>query len=346
MTITIRPIQNHVDPQVTQVTTRQLAIELAEHLLNPQRDRPVVLITRPKGHVAARFDVAQVSDAVGRLTDVYEMPTGSISWSFTNALSDHPGTECYGGAARVYPVGMEWTQDVYAAPLHLAFSDNDVRGATERLIDDVLSAVAAAGFTTTTGDVQVPLDVSDHSTTVELVRQQDALVKDLAKERRRSSQLEVALKKATERVAGVESALRAQDADLYAFVDAEAQFRHEVYLEWARRIPASDKGSRPMAPYTLGSSFLSSVTAQDRAKTVSVIVEILTGLADESVGRAPHRLRRGSGGSDPIVRREDGSACWRVSLQHNSPQARRLHYWRRADSIELSAVRQHDDMRP
>jgi hypothetical protein len=43
--------------------------------------------------------------------------------------------------------------------------------------------------------------------------------------------------------------------------------------------------------------------------------------------------------------REDGARAWRVSLQSNTPAARRLHYWVLPDgSIELAKVGVHDDM--
>ena len=81
---------------------------------------------------------------------------------------------------------------------------------------------------------------------------------------------------------------------------------------------------------------------------VEVIVQVLTGRAPEVAARELHQLRTGLGGDDPPVVREHGSeTCWRVSLQINSPSARRLHFWRCADgAVELSGLRLHDDFRP
>ena len=133
------------------------------------------------------------------------------------------------------------------------------------------------------------------------------------------------------------------------FLDPVEQLRHEVYVEWASRISAAEKGDRPLVEYDVGPDFLPSLDGLDgvrREKVVQVIVEVVTGLADQLDGRDVHVLRTGPGGGDPPVTREDGARCWRVALQRNTPSARRLHYWKKGDRIELSRVALHDDMRP
>lgn len=143
-------------------------------------------------------------------------------------------------------------------------------------------------------------------------------------------------------------AAAAQDGDL--FDTREEQFEFELRLAWARRIPKSDKSARPLASYSLGPGFFTSwdgVEGIDRGKVIDVVVEVLTGIADTQPGREVHQLRRGDGAEMPPVVRAGGDTCWRASLQVNSAQARRLHYWRRSDrSIELSAIRRHDDFTP
>jgi hypothetical protein len=139
----------------------------------------------------------------------------------------------------------------------------------------------------------------------------------------------------------------ARDDDV--FLDPEEQFRYEVYLAWARRIPKSGKADRPLREYSLGPAFLSSldsVDGVDRSKVVDVVVEIVTGLADEQPGRGLHRLRMGEGGNNAPVLREDGATCWRVALQQGRPAARRLHFWRNGAYLELARVVTHDDMTP
>ncbi|MCP3785317.1 hypothetical protein NLX85_18310 [Micromonospora sp. A3M-1-15] len=136
--------------------------------------------------------------------------------------------------------------------------------------------------------------------------------------------------------------------DAPAFLDAEDQFRFEVYSEWVRRIPPAEKASKPLADYLLGPGFLESVeqlAGISRAKIVAVVVEVLTAQVQHLAGRGVHQLRAGGAGG-PYVRRADGATCWRVALQQDAPAARRLHYWRTPDGYELSRVAVHDDYRP
>ncbi len=130
------------------------------------------------------------------------------------------------------------------------------------------------------------------------------------------------------------------------FADPDDRFRFDVTVCWARKIPAGEKAERPLGPYRLGPRFVSSLEETpgvDRAKVVDVVVEVLTGLADTSAGRQMHVLRTGQGPNEQAVRREDGATCYRVALQRNAPQARRLHFWRMSEEIEFSRVVLHDD---
>jgi hypothetical protein len=143
---------------------------------------------------------------------------------------------------------------------------------------------------------------------------------------------------------------RQEDDLTHAFVDPEEQFRFEVLLTWVRMIPASEKPDRPMAEYRLGPDFLPTLDALEgvsRDKVLAVVVEVLTGIAVQKTGRDLHQLRTSDGGGSPyVVRPEDGAQSWRVALQRETPQARRLHYWRLGDTYELSRVVRHDDMTP
>ncbi len=131
------------------------------------------------------------------------------------------------------------------------------------------------------------------------------------------------------------------------FLDPVDQFTFEVAAAWARRIPAAEKSERPLRAYTLGQDFLRSVDQLEgikRPKIVEVVVEILTGLAEKNAGRELHRLRESGAGNARQRVRDDGATGWRVSLQVNTPSARRLHFWRTPDGhIELAKVAVHDD---
>jgi hypothetical protein len=133
-----------------------------------------------------------------------------------------------------------------------------------------------------------------------------------------------------------------------AFLDPGQQFRHEVYVEWVRRIPAGQKAERPLAPYGLEPGFLPSldeVEGVDRRKVFQVVVEVLTGLAEALDGRDLHQLREAESGNSAPLTRDGGWTAWRVALQRESPAARRLHYWRRGSEYRLARVVLHDDLR-
>jgi len=134
------------------------------------------------------------------------------------------------------------------------------------------------------------------------------------------------------------------------FLDPVAQFSYEVDVAYAQQIPPGDKAIRPRRQLCLGPDFLhtlSSLGGIDRAKVVDVTVQIITDIVFELDGRDLHPLRSGDGPADRLVIREsDGARCMRVALQRNAASARRLHYWRVGNAIELSRVVKHDDMTP
>ncbi|WP_147394426.1 hypothetical protein [Arthrobacter cheniae] len=132
------------------------------------------------------------------------------------------------------------------------------------------------------------------------------------------------------------------------FADRADQFRHEVYLEWVARIPASSKISMPLQAYGLDEGFIDSVESVqgiDRTKIIAVTVEVLTGIADSMPGREMHRLRTGAKGNTTFREHPIYGTAWRVSLQVNTASARRLHFWRGADGkVTFATVGVHDDM--
>lgn len=134
------------------------------------------------------------------------------------------------------------------------------------------------------------------------------------------------------------------------FADPVEQFRHEVYVAWAERTTADDKRTHHWREFTVGANFLATLDelkGVDRAKVAEVVADIVSGRVEQMNARAMHVLRTGPGAHDPAVSRAQGETCWRVSLQHKTASARRLHFWRLTDgSVELSSVRLHDDMRP
>lgn len=162
---------------------------------------------------------------------------------------------------------------------------------------------------------------------------------------RSERELKSQLRSARDRMAWLEEQLRGTGR----YDDPERQLRHEIDLEWERTVQGSDRSSWPLRPYVVGADFLPSLSRLagiPRPKVVEVCVDVLTGRAETLTSRELHPLRVSeAGGTEQRVRAEDGAKAWRVSLQVNTPSARRLHFWRLPDGgVELSRVGVHDDL--
>lgn len=123
----------------------ELAAAALANLLNGNsRRRPVAVVTIPAGRADPWIEVEEIAREAGNLADVYLMPTGPFTWEFSSRMAQ--GTQVYGGAGRVYPVGHEWASDLAKSPLRFAFNEDDGRRATQQLISDTLRMAAAAGL--------------------------------------------------------------------------------------------------------------------------------------------------------------------------------------------------------
>lgn len=117
---------------------------LADLLNGNARRRPVVVVTIPAGRDEPWVDVEEVAREAGSLAEVYLMSTGNFTWEFSRRMAE--GTQVYGGAGRVYPIGHEWSSDLSKSPLRFAFNPKDGERATQQLISDTLRMAAAAGL--------------------------------------------------------------------------------------------------------------------------------------------------------------------------------------------------------
>lgn len=131
---------------VQRVDDQAHAIALSSLLNGNDRDRPVVVVTIPAAREEPWIDVEKIAREAGDLAEVYLMPTGAFTWEFSHRMAE--GTQVYGGAGRVYPVGHEWATDLQRSPLRFAFDATDGARATDALISDTLRMAAAAGLTT------------------------------------------------------------------------------------------------------------------------------------------------------------------------------------------------------
>jgi len=119
------------------------AEDLAGHLLDPLRQLPVVVVTSAAGQPAPYVAMDILAENLQGLAELCEMPTGSVSWALTRHLPEM--CDVYGGAARVYPPGDEWTRNPYAAPLRFVYGIGDGAAAIAQLTTDAMRAVRAGG---------------------------------------------------------------------------------------------------------------------------------------------------------------------------------------------------------
>lgn len=312
---------------------------LAHRLLSPgMRDRPSVVVSVAPDADEPYADVEAVAKAVGDLVEIFVLPAGDVSWEFAKEMPAQ--TNVYGGAVRIYPLTHEWVADPERSRVRFAYTVMHRPRLTQLVIEDVLRLVPREHRL---GERRKDKWIDPRDERI------DELEKELEQLRERNRALEGArqklakqLKRAAER--------QEQDGDRGPwFPDPEEQFRFEVYCEWARRIPAGQKVSLPLAEYFLGPEFLPSLDDLEgvsREKVVAVVVEVLTGLAATSAGREMHVLRESEAANSAAVTRADGGVCWRVALQRATANARRLHVWRVDNWFELARVTVHDDFRP
>jgi hypothetical protein len=132
----------------------------------------------------------------------------------------------------------------------------------------------------------------------------------------------------------------------------EAWFNEELRRVWISRYkPAEREQNYPLdlSNFTYGPMFFESVfnpdlTEDELRKAVRVIVDVVTGRESDSRQSRVHPLRETDSPSSPQRTRTDGSKAWRANIEDNTPQARRLHYWKSSNGqMELSKISRHDD---
>ena len=98
---------------------------------------PVVVVTVPAGEIDPWINVAEISEQVSDLAEVHLISTVEASWEFARGMPE--GTQVFGGAGRVYPLGDRFVLHIDDAPLRMAFNAREGEFATKRLISDALS---------------------------------------------------------------------------------------------------------------------------------------------------------------------------------------------------------------
>ncbi|WP_277209617.1 hypothetical protein [Isoptericola croceus] len=139
---------------VEHVRTATQAEQLATRLHHTDRAWPVVVVSTPRHGSRPYVDAGRVLQEVRGLAEVVVIDTGEPSWAFSHSMPH--GTQVYGGASRVYPVGIEWVHDPSRSHLWFAYDDTEGTRVHERLVQDALTSAATAGLAGSTGPA-VPL---------------------------------------------------------------------------------------------------------------------------------------------------------------------------------------------
>lgn len=130
----------------TRVARQDEARALAARINDGSRLRPVVVVSIAAGQPEPFVDVDEIAASLHGLADVVVLPTGDVSWAFSDAMP--PMTQVYGGASRVYPVDLDWVTTPSRSPLRFAFGDSDRSRVTELIVSDAMAMAMAAGLMT------------------------------------------------------------------------------------------------------------------------------------------------------------------------------------------------------
>lgn len=133
-------------PGLHVVDTAEHVDALAAHLLSPDRDRPVAVVTTPMQRTEPWIDPQEIVDIVGPDAEVHLIATGPRTFELTAHLGRLAGV--YGGAGRVYDVGTDWLANPRLSALHFAYDKGEGSRATSALIRDLLGGLARSLYGT------------------------------------------------------------------------------------------------------------------------------------------------------------------------------------------------------
>ncbi|GAA4153662.1 hypothetical protein GCM10022286_00330 [Gryllotalpicola daejeonensis] len=320
--------------------------ELIGLVNRPTRQKSLVLVSETENG-AIPYNAERIDLETGTRADVF-----TIDFKTAFLLSDEVGKtySAFGGATRIYPRGFSMRDAATTSELFLPGFDSD----STRRREDALIHLALRGSYLPGRPEQRPAIAPVEDEVTRLRRQlaearaaDDARVRDLLVENARLRAAAVERRTATAARKARPTTGAAAPFEPERFNNADDAARHAILNAWVQRVEAREKELYPLPAYELGDAFARSLAEFDpeqQGKALRAAVDVLTGRAKDVRGRRLHQLRDGDAG--PARVREDGATCWRVDIETNTPSARRLHYWQRADGvIELSKVGLHDDYR-
>ena len=129
---------------VTRVISSDRVVELATGLLDVTRDRPWGVVTIPAGAQTPLVDIEQLHDEAGDVCQFFVIQTGTLTRELDALLPDR--CQVYGGASRIYPVGIEWVHTPERSPLRFVHEASYASSTTDKLVTDALGMADAAGL--------------------------------------------------------------------------------------------------------------------------------------------------------------------------------------------------------
>ena len=122
--------------------------DLAALLLSRSRVRPVVVVSRYAGDGPPRLDRDAIAEELKGIADVIVVVNGPQTYQLQDLLP--PDTNVFGSAARIYPVGLEWTKHPFQSRLWLIRTDADIEHVTAQVIRDTEELAFGSTWETTT----------------------------------------------------------------------------------------------------------------------------------------------------------------------------------------------------
>ena len=148
------PRGDTADGTVVIIDTVAQAQDLAQALLDPHRELPMVLVSIHPDADGPYLDADSIARDVRGAAAVF-LVQAHATYGLTQGLGNRQLSVFY-GAGRVYPVGQEWLTNMYAAPLHMCPSPAAAARAADRIVTDALMAGYRAG--TLASDQEQPGD--------------------------------------------------------------------------------------------------------------------------------------------------------------------------------------------
>lgn len=131
---------------------------LADAILAPDRDQPLVAVTTRAGSARPLLDAARLANLVEGRADIFLIPTGEATWALTALLP--PQLDVYGGAVRVWHPGVSAASNAYDHPLLFIWSESDAGRVLDRVVELVGARAHASAERMEAGTV-VEVEVGD-----------------------------------------------------------------------------------------------------------------------------------------------------------------------------------------